>query len=261
MATRTEFHTELEGVRGYAFLLVFFAHYTYPLMVHHNRWTFPFRVLVDLAWVAVPVFFVLSGFLITGILLRTRERQRFFRVFYARRAIRVFPLYYLIVLSMGLIGISLHNDMEGYWTNLFYVQNLWPAHVNLMRGIWIHGVQVELGHFWSLAIEEQFYLVWPVVIWFCRSRRSLLTVLFGLIAAATLFRCFAAHFGLTPQQAYFLTFTRADAIVLGALMAVWRGERMYERLERIALPTLLGGHGPSAGGSRSLRCQQSIPWR
>ena len=243
MAASARFYPELEGVRGYAFVVVFLTHFTYPLMLARHRWTFPFRVCVDLAWLAVPVFFVLSGFLITNILLRTRGRQRYFQTFYARRAIRVFPLYFLIMLGVGAIGLFLQEDLRGYWTNLLYVQNVWPARVNLMRGIVIGGVQVQLTHFWSLAIEEQFYLVWPLIVWMCRGKCSLVRVSFGLIGAATVFRCMAPLFHLTPQQSYFLTFTRADAVVLGALLSIWHGQAMYKRLERMALPVALIGIG------------------
>ena len=75
MHVRAGFLAELEGIRGYAFLVVFFTHYTYLLLSVAHRWTYPIYVLIDIAWVAVPVFFVLSGFLITNVLLGTRQRE------------------------------------------------------------------------------------------------------------------------------------------------------------------------------------------
>ncbi len=241
MSSERKFFRELEGIRGYAFLVVFFTHYTYPLMRANHLWTYPFRILVDLAWIAVPVFLVLSGFLITGVLLKTRSREGYFRTFYARRSVRVFPLYFLIVLSLGIFGLVSRQDMRGYWTNLVYLQNIWPSSIDLMRSFRFHGCQIEISHFWSLALEEQFYLVWPLVIWMCRTRRQLLITCLALVVAGTIFRFLSPLFGYTPVHAYFSTFTRGGAVVLGALLALWRDHPSYARFEKLALPgTLLG---------------------
>ena len=101
--SQRKFIPSLEGVRGYAFLLVFFAHCCnaigfFPL----GRWWYPVRLLEELEWAAVPIFFVLSGYLIGGILIDTREREGYFKVFYRRRILRVFPLYYLTLIGVGL---------------------------------------------------------------------------------------------------------------------------------------------------------------
>ena len=239
MSKTNRFFTELEGIRGYAFLLVFFTHYLLP-EVHHRRWTVPIRLMFDLSWVAVPVFFTLSGFLITNVLLRTRERQGYFKVFYFRRAIRVLPLYYGIVLAIGLAGLAAGAFPAAFfWSHLFYVQNLDTRFLQIVQ---IGRVRLTIGHFWSLALEEQFYLVWPLVVWFCRSRRALAAVCVGGTVLCSIIRFEAPKLGISPVGAYFHTATRADSVLLGALLALAFGRPVYATLERWALPVIAGGY-------------------
>src|SRR5205807_416466 len=135
-----------------ALLLVMFSHSGYFLQAG------PLTALGRFGWIGVDLFFVLSGFLITGILLDTRERPRYFLNFYARRALRIWPLYYAVIAFTYLAVPRLGGDRLGlrldfpWWIYGFYM-------VNLLSD-W--GVTI-LGGLWSLAIEEQFYLVWPVV--------------------------------------------------------------------------------------------------
>src|SRR5262249_13935552 len=118
--------------------------------------------VLDVGWIGVQLFFVLSGFLITGILLDTRERPDYFRGFFVRRVLRIFPLYYA-----ALIGTLIAGDTSIWlWT---YLSNFHP--------------NTALPHFWSLAVEEQFYLVWPVVVWFA-GRRGVLAVGSVMVIAA-----------------------------------------------------------------------------
>ena len=163
----------LDGLRGLAILLVLIFHW-FP----NTHWinTLPNGPI------GVTLFFVLSGFLITSILLQAREKNDFltsFKSFIFRRALRIFPIYYLLLLAiyvLGRLGFSLQTDFfqhpEYY---LFYAYN----HYLEMRKDWSD----LLSPFWSLAVEEQFYLIWPIIIlaFPCSKRWKELFLFFGLI--------------------------------------------------------------------------------
>jgi peptidoglycan/LPS O-acetylase OafA/YrhL len=152
----------LDGVRGIAILLVLVYHLTlYGGMAPNGpfldrlwrTWTLPLGLGVDL-------FFVLSGFLITGILLDTKDGPDYFRNFYARRFLRIFPLYYATLAATFLLIPAVRLDAVWYWT---YLINYRFADVGWPRVAY-------LGHFWTLAVEEQFYLVWPALVFFVPRR-------------------------------------------------------------------------------------------
>ena len=223
----------LEGVRGYAFLLVFFAHY-YAIpgaSVHVNHWLIPFLLLKRIAWLGVPIFFALSGYLIGGILFDTRNREGFFRVFYARRFLRVFPVYYLT-----LLGVACFDSIRGihlnfnFWADFLYIQNLMPGYV----GNYDAAPLSQTSHLWSMAVEEQFYLLWPIVVWFCPDKRTLIKATCILIGLCCLVRCSAYWIHLSPEYSYVTTPTRVDAILLGVLLALIRHDTIYKRLEPYA---------------------------
>lgn len=230
----------LEGVRGYAFLLVFFAHYFYPSLLAHPG-TARFRFLVgfeSLAFFTVPAFFVLSGYLIGGILYDTRNREGYFKVFYGRRILRVFPVYYLTLLVVACFSAVRRYDFVGdyhFWSHFLYIHNLCPGYTS-----W-HNNHVDLLHFWSLAIEEQFYLVWPLVVWFLRDRRKLIAFTSLLILGICGFRLVAPFYVMTPLQMVYFTPTRVDGILLGVLLALIRQNAMFERIKPFAKWVALSG--------------------
>jgi peptidoglycan/LPS O-acetylase OafA/YrhL len=173
-------------------------------------------------WTGIDLFFVLSGFLITGILLDTKGHPRWWSNFIARRALRVFPLYYgalaiLFVLLPRLVHwsepafITLQANQRWYWT---YTVNLLTA---LTHG---RGTPLNTTHFWSLSIEEQFYLIWPLVVWACTPRTLLRVVVLTVMGG------FAFRLGLVLQDpanarlCYFLTPGRLDGLMAGAALAV-----------------------------------------
>src|ERR1700761_1299418 len=126
MEQRREFFASLEGIRGYAFLLVFLIHYTCISITERpgRRILYPLFLLNNTAWFLVPIFFVLSGFLITRILLHTQNRDGYFRVFYLRRALRVLPLYYLTLFALIATVIVNHWPLNSSWLlYLVYLQN------------------------------------------------------------------------------------------------------------------------------------------
>jgi peptidoglycan/LPS O-acetylase OafA/YrhL len=160
----------LDGVRGVAILLVLFWHLY--ACVPHPQWTqnfIPFDWLANMGWSGVILFFVLSGFLIARILLRHRQQPRYFSTFYIRRTARIIPLYYLCLGSFLLVRHwlpsaenppltpLLDNHSIALWPYAIFVQNYAMAQINHFGGAW-------LGVTWSLAIEEQFYLLLPLLI-------------------------------------------------------------------------------------------------
>src|SRR5688572_4277989 len=197
-------------------------------MLHHFTYYRPEtgvdRVLAGVplfGWVGVDLFFVLSGFLITGILLDTRGSDRYFTTFYARRTLRIFPLYYL-VLFLGLVVLpnfpEAHQALTGVgdnpppqWPYWLYLTNFSIAD----RG-WAHG---WLDVAWSLAIEEHFYLVWPLVIWLCPPR-VMAALCAVIILAEPAARIFARATNVDPLPIYVLTWFRVDGLAIGALLAL-----------------------------------------
>lgn len=242
----------LDGLRGIAIILVMLHHFTY------YRPTAGVDALIGdvvfFFWIGVDLFFVLSGFLITGILLDSRGRDRYFTTFYARRTLRIFPLYYLVLLvafvvlpqfpavNAVLIGSDNSPPQWPYW---FYVSNF-----SIAYGGWVHG-WVDVA--WSLAIEEQFYLVWPLLIWFCPPR------LFALLCAVILVaepvaRVYARATDVPSLSVYVLPWFRLDGFAVGALVASAQRRGLLPLLDRwvpivviagvagIIACTIMGGH-------------------
>src|SRR5262249_2000493 len=142
--------------------------------------------LADIGWSGVDLFFVLSGFLITGILLRSRSAPRQLRNFYARRALRILPLYYLAILlvfaALPVLGICPPTPVAGQAPYWFYAANFFSQ--------WAPIDCLRIDHFWSLAVEEQYYLFWPfVVAW--SDRRTLMRLCVGLYFLSLVFRAVA----------------------------------------------------------------------
>ena len=168
-------------------------------------------------WTGVDLFFALSGFLITGILADSRAKEHYFRTFYARRVLRIFPLYYgfLIVVFFILpifttaanVPSSLRIFFWTYTSNLFFVFN---------------GRETPdiVGHLWTLAIEEQFYLVWPLVIFFASSIDRLRMGLLWTFVSVIVLRCFLFFSGVDFTVLYRNTVTHCDALILGGYLAL-----------------------------------------
>lgn len=230
----------LDGIRGLAILLVMVFHMS--LLSDRGGADGFARWLSSGGWCGVDLFFVLSGFLITGILYDTKASKTYFKTFYIRRALRIFPLYYaVVVLSLIVLpAIATHlsstaqakldrfGKIEGdewmYWT---YLSNFAIAQAGKFR----HGI---LDISWSLAIEEQFYLVWPAIVFFF-SRTTLLRICIGAIAFSLAFRCWLLYTGVNPVALHVLTPSRLDALAVGAFVALAvRNEGGLERLAAVA---------------------------
>jgi len=163
-------------------------------------------------------FFVLSGFLITGILFDSLRDTAYFRRFYVRRALRIFPLYYgVILLLLALtpwLGIVWHGVQ---WTLLFYLQNTSLA-IPIGDFKLPHGLDLE--HFWSLAVEEQFYLVWPLAVFLIRDRKRLLGWCLAFSVFALTLRLFLEFHGTAYKFINTGTLCRADSLLIGAALAL-----------------------------------------
>jgi peptidoglycan/LPS O-acetylase OafA/YrhL len=200
---------QLDAVRGIAILVV---------MVHNlNGFTSaPFSYLTTYGWMGVDLFFVLSGFLITGILLDTKPSEAYFRNFYARRCLRIWPLYYSVLLVMFVIvplvrpqeAVQLFHKSDPWWSYLFFFQNFLVASPT-------NGVG-PLGVTWSLAVEELFYLAWPLFVRFLSVSR-LQVLAWAILLFSPVLRVF---FNWHHWLIYSNPFCRLDGMMAGALLAL-----------------------------------------
>jgi peptidoglycan/LPS O-acetylase OafA/YrhL len=227
----------LDGLRGIAILLVMLYHLgrdyrpdSTASSIWHN--------FVGGGWLGVDVFFVLSGFLITGILLDSKERPRYFRNFYARRVLRIFPLYYMVVAllvvagaiyAQGPLGEQLHAATNQQWWLWTYLLNWKQASADLFSAAGTLTV-----HFWSLAVEEQFYLFWPLVMWLV-PRKHIRTACIMFIIGSLGLRIGLLSSGVNWKVPYLMTVTRLDGLAVGAwLAAALRDGVELRRSARIA---------------------------
>lgn len=206
-----------------------------------------FATVRDALWCGVDLFFVLSGFLITRILLATVGSPRYFSSFYLRRTVRIFPLYYGVLLALfvglpaaawlvgGPVGSAVDGESYGrLWSGQawlwLYLQNFLQAGgPSRLPG---------LGHFWSLAIEEQFYLVWPAAVWLVgrgeSGPRRVAWLCGAMVVGAPVIRAALLAGGAEPWAVFHWTHTRCDGLAWGGLAAAadasrWGGARRSTR--------------------------------
>ena len=200
----------LDAVRGVAILLV---------ILHNQTGRYPSLHLQQIfanGWMGVDLFFVLSGFLITGILLDARESESYFKIFYARRCLRICPLYYSLLIFM-FVAVPLLRPSEAqtvfdrsspWWAYPLFLQTFLVPNPTQATG--------PLGVTWSLAIEEQFYLVWPWIVRYC-SRSQLRGMALAVICLSPALRFYLSlhHVDIYPN-----VFCRLDGLMMGALLAL-----------------------------------------
>jgi peptidoglycan/LPS O-acetylase OafA/YrhL len=217
MNTQARRIPQLDATRGIAILVVMF---------HNERDALPSHLQAIFAsgWMGVDLFFVLSGFLITGILLDAKGSDGFFRNFYARRCLRIWPLYYALILFM-FVAVPLLRPAQGamifersspWWAYPFYLQNFLVPVATKAVG--------PLGVTWSLAIEEQFYLLWPLAVRYL-SRSRLRWVCIAVVLASPLVRLY-----LSGRDVYLYSnlFCRLDGLMAGAVLATLVREPRFE---------------------------------
>lgn len=214
----------IDGLRAFAVLGVLLYHLTAPY--------------AGLGWSGVNLFFVISGFLITRILLETRDTENYFSSFYARRALRIFPIYYVTVLACIVVDALHSRPLNDVWYYFVYLQN------HLLAATYFRpAAPAFLYHTWSLAVEEQFYLIWPFVVWLV-PRHRLVHVCIALIVIAQASR--VALFWTSENYYYpvVLLLPQADTLAAGALLAcLHRGVSvgLYHRI--VACAAAAGGAG------------------
>jgi peptidoglycan/LPS O-acetylase OafA/YrhL len=210
---------QLDGLRGLAILLVLSFHYFVPL-----------SGIFSLGWSGVDLFFVLSGFLITMRLLDTIDSRDYFSHFYRNRILRIFPLYYLTLILFFLAIYTLvkeehlHNIAfyKLHWLSFFVFTQNWSL---IFYG---HPVDTYITHFWSLAVEEQFYILWPFVLYFIRDRKKLFRIMLLALPLIIIVRSgiYIRHPEFNMHRHYYInTFCRMDSFIIGAIMCfIYRSE-------------------------------------
>lgn len=211
----------IDGMRGFAVLLVIWFHASYFVTIGMEEQlggiTYGYYLLSILGETGVDLFFVLSGFLITGILIDTANDKHVFKNFYIRRSLRIFPLYYMVIglfliYFVVMIGAEKLDGTKAL-LHLFYLQN-WTFSHNQDQFI-------LLDHTWSLAVEEQFYLLWPLVFlsFYKGALKDVILICLGLIAISWGLRVYLS--GIEQYKwAYTFTVSRMDGLALGALLSV-----------------------------------------
>lgn len=220
IAHRPNRYPALDGIRGIAVLAVMTFHFfLFGKMASIDAVDRVAAGMANAGWAGVDLFFVLSGFLITGILFDARGTPHFLWNFYARRVLRIFPLYYGVLVAFFVILPHLFSTSAVIRANthgqLWFWSYLSNVHVAL------HGWSATseyVDHFWSLSIEEQFYMLWPFVV-AALPRRALLRAC-GAIAAVSLLLRIWLHAHHMPNAAFVLTATRMDALAIGAFVAL-----------------------------------------
>lgn len=223
----------LDGLRGIAILLVIL--HNSPHYSPATGLIYLVALIATVGWIGVQLFFVLSGFLITSNLLDTQGSGNYFSAFFGRRVLRIFPLYYA-ALFIGLVLLPMlfpqaqsvdRRDQIWLWTFLFN---------------WAHPLGTPaygFPHFWSLGVEEQFYLVWPFLLYRMAPGR-LVKLCVAVMIGALLIRTAMRAYGLSPEMVYEFTVCRIDALATGALLAaalrVPRGVELIRGKARLWLP-------------------------
>ena len=204
----------LDGVRGLAILLVLAGHLFGSTTRSSNHWAQIVLSLRGLTWVGVNLFFALSGFLITAILYDTLESPHYFKSFFARRLLRTFPLYYGVLFLLLALTPFLHLHWDGTAiVFLTYTQNLPFTNNPSGPAPW-----AVLRQFWSLAVEEQFYLVWPFLLFWLRGWKKIMLAAVTGSAIALLLRTLLALTGGQPQN--HATPFCMDALLVGGTLAL-----------------------------------------
>jgi peptidoglycan/LPS O-acetylase OafA/YrhL len=231
----------LDGLRGVAILMVMGHHLLQPHAGAGGAIHVWMRAFVDCLWMGVDLFFVLSGFLITGILADTLASEHYFLNFYMRRILRIFPLYYAVILVFILCAPMLHI-VWGHqllplltYTNRIFID---PHHPGFN---FYFGGTNNLVNFWSLAVEEQFYFVWPLLIFLFKRPHTLIPIASLLALASIATRIYLVSRHTAPDVIYVSLACRADSLLVGAILALAVRHGYRSRIISAARPVALLG--------------------
>ncbi len=234
----------LDGIRALAVTMVFFEHYGGG--AHGGIILNAMNQIRLRGALGVDIFFVLSGFLITGILFDTSHDSHFFKRFFARRSVRIFPIFYLVFTVLLLLTPFLHYAWRaGHLLFLVYMANFvanYDPSLYVVASRLSPHFTAEISHFWSLCVEEQFYLLWPIVVWMVRDRVKLLWTAGSISVLALVLRC-VLYFMAEPMLAdrwivRTLPF-RMDALLMGGMLALLLRGPNADRWQRLCRPLLL----------------------
>ena len=214
----------LDGLRALPVTMVFAFHYgggaaSGPLL--HNV-----SIMRLQGWSALNLFFTLSGFLITGVLYDTRNDSHFFKRFYARRVLRIFPVFYLLALVLlALTAVFRYEWRPQHLLFLVYLGNFWAAFMPSLYQVHARfpAANLYIGHLWTLCVEEQFYLLWPLLVWSIRDRVKLIWTAAGLSLIAVVLRVWLVY-GVKSDLhgGWLLTMLpfHLDGLLIGAILAL-----------------------------------------
>lgn len=228
----------LDGIRALAIVMVFALHYGGG--THGGALLNLINQLRLRGWIGVDLFFTLSGFLITGILFDTRTDSHYFKRFFARRNVRIFPIFYLVFSIFLILTPILHYQWKaGHLAFLLYLGNLSLARnpgLEKIQSATYPAFSANLVHFWSLCVEEQFYLIWPLVVWLTKDRIKLIRIATLLSVLALILRIVMVQTvppnRLEAWMVHQLPF-RMDSLLLGAILALLlRGQNANQWQQR-----------------------------
>lgn len=229
----------LDGLRGWAITAVI-AYHVVRVAGPATAVDRALTTLASMGWMGVDLFFVLSGYLITRVLLAHRESSRYFSAFYIRRALRIVPVYYVTLAVLFCVVPAVAPSLSPkYETFLAHQEWYWAYVANWF--IVIHKLKstpLSTTHLWSLSVEEQFYLAWPLIVWVSPPRRLARVCLAGAVGVLVL-RIWLREHGAGFNLPYYSTPTRLDTLLLGAWLACMGARADFVALARKWAPMLL----------------------
>lgn len=218
--TRLKYFSNLDGLRGFAaFSVLIFHFFLSPTLIGDISDVRLIQKLTEILQHGVTLFFVLSGFVITRILIKSKDENTYFSRFYKNRVLRIFPLYYLYLIIHFYVFPAIFDNGP----NLNFSEQF-PIYFYLQNMSWLTGLKViGPGHFWSLAVEEHFYLFWPLIIYFYpRKHMRFLTVFLICISVPIKYIFLQNNIDINYN-----TFSRFDSIMIGCFIAVFEYENKY----------------------------------
>lgn len=225
------YYKNLDGLRAIAAITVFFNHFapTYKHSIYQNNKVL--QVLFEQFQHGVTLFFVLSGFVITRILINTKNNDDYFRRFYYRRILRIFPLYYLYLFFHFFVLYPLINGYSPPFLHqlptYLYLQNF-----DIFGWFTVNSP----GHYWTLAVEEHFYLFWPLLIFFVNKKNF--KYIFIILFVSIMILKYVMH-----TNGYFIsqfTFTRMDQLMMGGVLAFMEFNKFFNKPSNFKLISVLG---------------------